>query len=168
MSDIRIEALSKDHSKDYSNDDAYERVLGYISQKKYIGGFGFTCSPELSIIRQFQLSQECSLYSAERKMWHFIITFASAWPHLSLLQLASVVAKAFSPEYQILFGVDTEGGSNPHLHFGVNAFSYHPEHPVLSEELMHDYLKQLQIFLQNHYPTMTITLQFLGKGERDV
>ena len=162
MSDIRIEALPGE----YSNDDAYEKVLGYISNKSYIGGFGFTCNPDISIIQQFQLSQDYSHYSAERKMWHFIITFSTSWTHQSLLQLASDVPKGFAWNYQIMFGLDTEG--RPHLHFGVNAFSYHPDSPVLSEELMHNYLKQLQDYLQNHYPTMTVTLQFLGKGERNV
>lgn len=112
------------------------------------------------------MSQDYSHYSAERKMWHFIITFSTSWTHQSLLQLASDVSKGFAWNYQIMFGLDTEG--RPHLHFGVNAFSYHPDSPVLSEELMHNYLKQLQDYLQNHYPTMTVTLQFLGKGERNV
>lgn len=163
MSDIRIEALSGD----YSNDDVYERLLGYISQKSYIGGFGFTCSPDISIIEQFRLSEIYSSNSGPRKMWHFIITFSTSWDHQSLLQLAADIARGFSPEYQILYGLDTEKG-NPHLHFGVNAFSYHPDHPALSEEIMHVYLEQLQTFLQNHYPAMTVTLQFLGKGERNV
>ena len=79
MSDIRIEALPGE----YSNDDAYEKVLGYISNKSYIGGFGFTCNPDISIIQQFQLSQDYSHYSAERKMWHFIITFSTSWTHQS-------------------------------------------------------------------------------------
>lgn len=163
MSDIRIEALSGD----YSNDDVYERLLGYISQKSYIGGYGFAYNPDISIIEQFRLSETYSSNSSLRKMWHFIITFSTSWNHQPLLQLADFVAKGFSLEYQVLFGLDTEQG-NPHLHFGVNAFSYHPDHSVLSEEIMHDYLKQLQAFLQNHYPAMAVTLQFLGKSERNV
>lgn len=163
MSDIRIEALPGT----YSNEDAYEQVLGYISKKRYIGGFGFTCNPDLPIIRQFRLSQEYSRHSAERKMWHFILTFSTTWTHQLLLQLANNVAAGFAGEYQIMFGVDT-GQGRPHLHFGVNAFSYHPDSPVLSEELMHNYLEQLQNYLQNHHPNMTVTLQFLGKGERNV
>lgn len=40
MSDIRIEVFDGD----YSNDDVYERVLGYIAQKECICGYGFTCN----------------------------------------------------------------------------------------------------------------------------
>lgn len=163
MSDIRIEALPGT----YDNDDVYQNVLGYISQKTYIGGCGFVCDPKISIIEQFQLSETCSSHPSPRKMWHFIITFAIAWNHSALLQLAGTVAAAFSQEYQILFGLDIAEG-NPHLHFGVNAFSYHPDHPVLSEDGMYTYLTQLQEYLRNHYPNWTVTLQFLGKGGRNV
>ena len=48
MSDIRIEVFDGD----YSNDDVYERVLGYIAQKECVSGYGFTCSPNLSIDRK--------------------------------------------------------------------------------------------------------------------
>ena len=57
MSDIRIEVFDGD----YSNDDVYERVLGYIAQKECVSGYGFTCSPNLSIIEQFKLSEFYSL-----------------------------------------------------------------------------------------------------------
>lgn len=50
MSDIRIEALPGE----YSNDDAYEKVLGYISNKSYIGGF------DLPVIRISLLSNNFS------------------------------------------------------------------------------------------------------------
>ena len=163
MSDIRIEALPGA----YVNEDAYDRVLYYIANKSYIGGFGFSCNAELSIINQFRLSEE---YSAayipdSRKIWHFILTFGTYHKPASLLPLAVNIARAFAPEYQILFGVDT---GNPHLHFGVNAYSYHPDHPVLSEEKMQDYLILLQSYLQNHNPDSTVTLQFLGKGGQNV
>ena len=163
MSDIRIEALPGD----YSNDDVYENVLGYIGGKSYIGGFGFTCNPNISIIEQFRLSEIYSSHSSSKKIWHFILTFSTSWNHLELLKLAAVIARGFSSEYQILFGLDTEQG-RPHLHFGVNIFSYHPSHPVLSEEKMLNYLTQLQDYLKKIYPAMTVTLQFLRKGGQNV
>lgn len=160
MSNIRIEALKGD----YENHDVYENVLNYIAKKTYAGGYGFSCIPDYPISEQFRMSKTCSSDSSARKMWHFIITFSASWNHQPLLQLANTVSMGFAPEYQILYGIDTEKG-NTHLHFGVNAFSYHPDHPVLSEEIMLDYLTQLQTFLQSRYPHMTVTLQFLGKGE---
>lgn len=160
MSNIRIEALKGD----YKNYDVYENVLNYIAQKTYIGGYGFSCNPDYLINEQFRMSETCSSNSSIRKMWHFIITFSASWNLQPLLQLANTVAMGFAPEYQILYGIDTKKG-NTHLHFGVNAFSYHPDHPVLSEEMMLDYLTQLQKYLQKHYSHMTVTLQFLRKGE---
>ena len=57
MSDIRIE--TPDGS--YDNEDAYNRVIGYISNKTYFGGYGFYYSPnpDSSIIQQFKLCEAC-------------------------------------------------------------------------------------------------------------
>ena len=153
MSDIRIEALKGK----YDNDNVYEKLLDYISKKTYIGGYGFSCIPDYPISEQFRMSETCSSGSSSRKMWHFIITFPTSWDHFSLLQLAISTANRFATSYQILFGVDTEQG-NAHLHFGVHAFSYYPDYPILSEEAMHNYLTQLQNDLRCRYPHMTVTL----------
>lgn len=163
MSDIRIEVPGGA----YENDDVYENLLGYISNKSYLGGYGFTCASEYTVSEQFRMSETCSSYSGSRKMWHFFITFSARWSIQSLLQLANIISMGFSFQYQILFCVDTEPG-NPHLHFGVNAFSYHPDSPVLSEKLMQNYLSQLQQFFQHNYPYLTVTLQFMGKGGKNV
>ena len=55
MSDIRIETPNGS----YNNEDAYNRVIGYISNKTYFGGYGFYYSqnPDNSIIQQFKLSE---------------------------------------------------------------------------------------------------------------
>lgn len=163
MSDIRIEIFKGD----YDNDDAYENILNYIAQKSYIGGYGFSCIPDYPISEQFRMSETCSSGSSSRKMWHFIITFSTRWSIQSLLQLGTIISTGFSFNYQILFCIDTEPG-NPHLHFGVNAFSYHPDTPVMSEKLMREYVRQLQQFLQQTYPHLTVTIQFMGKGEKNV
>lgn len=160
MSNIRIKTIEGM----YDNYYVYENVLNYIAQKAYVGGYGFSCIPDYPISEQFRMSETRSSGSSSRKMWHFIITFSASWNLRPLLQLANTVAKGFASKYQILYGVDTEKG-NTHLHFGVNAFSYHPDNPVLSEEIMLDYLTQLQTYLQRCYPHMTVTLQFLEKGE---
>ena len=178
MSDIRIEVFDGD----YSNDDVYERVLGYIAQKECVSGYGFTCNPDLSIIEQFKLSELCSLHKNPQKIWHFCITFACQQDFNWLLPMAVWVAKYFSPGYQVLYGLDMERGGHsysptgkyhypsksskgnaPHLHFGVNAFSYHPAASVLTPEIMKDCLKHIQDKLSAMYPNMTVTLQFQGK-----
>ena len=178
MSDIRIEVFNGD----YSNDDVYERVLGYIAQKEFVSGYGFTCNQDLSIIEQFKLSECYSSQKNPPKIWHFCITFARHQDFNWLLPMAVWIAKYFSPGYQVLYGLDMERGGHsysptgtyhypsksskdnaPHLHFGVNAFSYHPEASVLTAEIMQDCMKHIQGKLSAMYPNMTVTLQFQGK-----
>lgn len=147
---------------DYNNEDAYNRVLGYIAQKKYIGGFGFSCTPELSIVKWFQLSEFYSNYSntKKRKIWHFTITFQKEWDNHSLISMAVWVSGIFREKYQSLWGVDYSPGTTPHLHFGINAFSYHPDIPPLSETEMHGLLENLLRHLQQLYPSKTVSLIF--------
>lgn len=160
MSDIRIEMFKGD----YNNDDAYEGVLYYIGGKTYLGGYGFTFNESLSIIQQFHLSEDSSMHRKpdSRKIWHFGITFLHHHNHTELLQLAAQIALAFSADYQVFYGLDTKGHSS-HLHFGVNAFSYHPDTPVLTDEKMRNYIISIQNLLFFRYPGRTITLQYQGK-----
>lgn len=158
MSDIRIEVFNGL----YDNYDAYERLLGYISNKTDCSGYGFNCSLKTSIIEQFHLSETCSHHTNAQKIWHFTITFKECWKDTDLLQMAMTISSLFSSEYQILYGLDKEKG-RPHLHFGVNVFSYHPDTPVLSEEKMHKYLIYVQKLLKKLYSLKSVTLQFQGK-----
>lgn len=159
---IRIEV----HAGDYDTDNAYNNVLGYISNKTYIGGYGFSCNPGPSVIEQFRLSETCSHFSQPQKIWHFFITFSQRWNHNDLLQTAVSVADSYFPGYQVLFGLDEEG-MNLHLHFGVNAYSYHPDRPVLSAEKMEFYIKELQQSLSWDY-SCDVALQFQEKRCRHV
>lgn len=161
MSDIRIEVLSGA----YDNDDVYERVMGYVSGKLYVNRYGFHYDKSLSIIEQFRLSEEYSEYQNGQKMWHFIITFSSNLEHTCLLDMAMEVSLKFAADYQIMFGLDTEisnGRYRPHLHFSVNAFSYHPQTQPLTKERMKVYIEEIKNFLSSRY-AWEVTLQFLGK-----
>lgn len=158
---IRIEVKAGD----YDTDDAYNNVLGYISNKAYIGGYGFSCNLGPSVIGQFRLSETCSHFSQPQKIWHFFITFSQRWNRNDLLQTAVSVADFF-PGYQVLFGLDDES-RNPHLHFGVNAYSYHPDQPVLSAKKMEFYIKELQQSLAWDY-SCDVALQFQEKRCRHV
>ncbi len=143
----------------YDNDDAYNCVLGYISQKAYLGGYGFCCIPGLSVTEQFKKSEAASHYSSPRKIWHFYVTFLEVWKQTVLLEIGIQTAKLFSADYQVMFALDLEG-REPHLHFGVNAFSYHPDTPILSDKIMSEYLKYIQTLLSQRYPNKTVTLIF--------
>ncbi len=110
MSDIRIEAVKGS----YDNDNAYNRVIGYVSNKSYFCGYGFFCHPEISIIEQFRRSETHSNHKSVQKIWHFYITFSGRWKHDDLLNLANQITRLFSPGYQIVYGLDIDKG-NPHL-----------------------------------------------------
>lgn len=159
MSDIRIEVFSGS----YDNDDVYNRVLGYIGQKTYLGGYGFSCNSDSTIIEQFQLSEYYSRFQSNQKIWHFIITFSGSWRHQQLLSIGQIVSNLFKDNYQVLFGLDTDK-KIPHLHFGVNVFSYNPLTPVLDQEKMKEYMLTIQDYLKKAYH-MSVTLQFQGKGK---
>lgn len=161
MSDIRIEVFNGS----YDNDDVYKNLLGYISNKLYCNGYGFNYDTSLSIIDQFRLIEEYSEYQNDQKMWHFIITFSSNLDHKYLLNMAVEVSSKFATDYQIMFGLDAEisnGKYRPHLHFSVNAFSYHPKTQPLTKERMKEYIEDIQKFLSSRYAG-EVTLQFMGK-----
>ena len=158
MSDIRIEVFSGD----YSNSDAYNRVLGYIGQKAFVFGYGFSLDPNHTIIEQFQQSETYSFYQNPQKIWHFILTFSRRWRLDNLLNLGELISSYFKNDYQVLCGLDTLG-QNPHLHFGVNAFSYNPSIPVLDHNRMKACMAHIQKELSLLYYLETITLQFQGK-----
>ncbi len=160
MSEIRIEVFKGS----YSNQDVYNRVLGYISKKSYLGGYGFYLGSNLTIIDQFKLSEKYSHYRQPQKIWHFAITFDRNWHLNDLLHLATFVSSFFKYNYQVFYGVDYVG-QHPHLHFAVNAFSYNPQVPLLNRQNMLDYTTYIQEKLSNAYYPSTVTLQFQGKAD---
>lgn len=162
MSDIRIEVFSGD----YSNDDVYANVLAYLSEKAYWGGFGFSPNLSICITEQFQLCEYYSNADNPQKLWHFCITFARSREHNALLQMAVWIASTFASNYQIIYALDLERNGKtdiPHLHFCVNAFSYHPDYVPLFKELMKQHMEWIQQNLFAQYSPYSVTLQFQGK-----
>lgn len=165
MSDIRIEV----YPGDYGNAEVYQKVLGYISDKAYFGGFGFSPNLSLSIIEQFQLSEQYSKIDSQQKLWHFCITFSKAWNHTTLLKMAVWISSIFATEYQVMYALDlkrNEKPTVPHLHFCVNAFSYHPNSVPLSKELLKQHMEMVQQELSTQYYPYSVTLQFQRKSKR--
>lgn len=158
MSDIHIEVLAGL----YEDFNTYRRVLNYIGEKTYVGGYGFYLDPKITIVKQFQLSETYSQYKNPRKMWHFIITFSHHWKDEELLYIGNHISEIFKNDYQILFGLDTKG-INPHLHFGINAFSYNPCISPLTRHKMEEYMSIVQNYFHANYPTVNISLLFQGK-----
>ncbi len=158
MSDICIEILAGP----YEDFNTYHRLLNYIGQKTYVGGYGFYLDPNITIVEQFQLSEACSQHKSLRKMWHFAIIFPHHWKHEELLYIGNNISEIFKNDYQVLFGLDTEE-ENPHLHFGINAFSYNPCFSPLTRCKMEEYMSMVQSYFHANYPTLNVDLLFQGK-----
>lgn len=153
---------------EYTNTDTHNLTLGYISDKAYIGGYGFSPNLPLSIIEQFQSSEHYSNSANTQKMWHFAIMPYKEYNHTTLFQLATEISSLFAPQYQILYALDLIRDGKPcipHLHFGVNAFSYHPDSLALSPELMRNYITTVKNILTKHFGPIPIILEFQGKRE---
>lgn len=135
----------------YSNSDAYERVLSYIVQKRYIGGYGFPFPPNReSAVREFYRCEEISDYDSTRKLWHFTISLPSL-KTTTLLHWAEAITQVFSKEYDILYGIDLDPG-HYHIHFAVNTYGYFPNIPPLTSSLFHSYLLTIKQLLSATYP----------------
>ena len=148
----------------YSNEDVYERVLYYVSHKDYIGGYAiFPPFNTDYIVKQFQISEDTSFYSSERKIWHFIISVSNIRSHQNLLLLAERIAFLFSYNYQVLYALDLETGKY-HLHFAVNAYSYHPKTEPLSDFLFLQYVEKIKVILSETFPNHPICFINENKG----
>lgn len=160
MSDIRIELFQGN----YNTRDSLYYVFNYIYKKEYVGGYGFYSDNFQGINYQLQESIDSSSYTNDRTVWHFIISFKRASSKEELLVLANRIAFLFAPSYQIIYGLDTES-TNMHLHFGVNAFSYHPDIPTLSKDTLTRYINSIEYILLQNYPQQSITKQLRKKGK---
>lgn len=148
----------------YNNCDVYEKVLTYISLKSCHGGYGFFPYDIDSIIRDFQLSEKYSVQKSDQKMWHFIISFSEKLPDVFALMLADKTAKIFYKEYQVYYGLDKET-SHLHIHFAVNAYSYHPEKVILNRDAMFNYSKIILNEFKNVFPETQTILSFQKEGK---
>ena len=146
MSNVRLKVFPGT----YDNEMAYENVINYVTAKAHWGGYGFFPYNAQDIVSAFAKSRDCSLQSEDRQLWHFTITFSQKFEIHYLYQLANEIAFEFANDYQIIFAVDTEGC--PHLHFAVNAFSYHPNTCTLSPDKMRNIACHILKKLHNSSP----------------
>lgn len=138
---------------EYSNGDAYEAILTYVTSKLYPSGYGIPIpvTRDNSII-YFYKAQANSNQQSARYLWHFTINFKEKRKDLTQIMLmGQQIAYLFSSAYQVVYGLDL-GTDHTHLHFAVNAYSYHPDAPVLSNELMEVYVQQMEQIIKFNYP----------------
>lgn len=142
----------------YANNDAYEAVLTYLTKKQYLSGYGISLPiTKDNCIYDYYRAHNTSKYQNARYIWHFYISFKERQKDkLKILSVANNVASIFANNYQVIYALDTDT-DNDHVHFAVNAFSYHPEYEPLSEMMMTSYLDQIQFLLKNVYPCYIIS-----------
>lgn len=152
---------------DYSNSDVYERVLSYIVQKCYIGGYGFPLPPNVdSVVCEFYRCEEISNYDNTRKLWHFTVSL----PNLkitTLLHWAETITQVFSEEYDILYGIDLDPG-HYHIHFAVNTYGYFPNTPPLTSSLFHSHLLTIKQLLSATYLDRQTTIFYKKEAKNYV
>lgn len=160
MSKFRIEIVDKR----YDNEDAYQKAIHYITKPgAFTGACGVYPPDEDTAIAQFNASQEYSQVQSpdEHYLWHFYISSKYFKNAAELLQVASSIALIFSDRYQVYYGVHTDT-DHIHIHFAVNAYSYHPYVPTLTIYTLIDYLHKVKSYLCQIYSTKSIEIQ-LGK-----
>lgn len=137
----------------YSNPDVFEYVLTYVSKKNYIGGCAlFYPLTRDSVIKQYYMAEENSLYNTEHRIWHFSVSVSKVRSHRRLLLLAEKIATLFASHYQVYYSLELKPGKY-HLHFAVNAFSYYPEVQPLTEPIFNQCLESIKSVLLQEFPT---------------
>lgn len=159
MFNIRIEVFPGS----YDNSDAYENVINYIYKKGNIRGYGACGNTVTDYIDSFRSSEEVSTQNASRYIWHFIISFKGFHNEKEIINLAYQISRIFRNQYQIVFALDPKG-TKLHVHFGVNAYSYIPDHPPLDEsDTMLSYMHEIRRLIRNKYPNISVPIQFQNK-----
>lgn len=143
----------------YTNDDAYERVITYNMKNEKIGGYLLYPPFERdSLIQQFEYCEANSLHYIESKLWHFMVSISNVNYHHTLLLLGNEIASLFTPDYQVMYTLDTCTKHN-HLHFIVNAYHCQPNGQPLSKELFQYYLNEISRILITKFPTHQILIE---------
>ena len=137
---------------DYANTDAYECVLTYVSKKDYVGGYAIPLPPTRdNLITAFYKAEKASNYQNSRYIWHFVISLPEKVDYKKMLHMSDHIAMQMAYQYQVVYALDLQK-SHPHIHFAVNAYSYHPDQPLLSEDLFEKYIAIARDILQNTFP----------------
>lgn len=156
------------YSGDYSNGDAYERLLTYVSKKNYVCGYGIPIPIERNYaIQSFYQAQDLSTYTCTRQLWHFTISLPDKTDLVHFMQLADHIAILFGYQYQVVYALDLEK-PHAHIHFAINCYSHLPEQPPLSEELFQSYLAQSISLLQSYYPQYKASVEWKEEGDENV
>lgn len=158
MSSIRLQIFPGT----YENDSAYEYVLTYVYNKYSTGGYGYYPFDIKSIIHDFEQSKQDSYYKQDRNIWHFAITFSPDYNHCPdffFMSLAQQVALIYCNDYQVYYGLDKDT-DNPHIHFAVNAYSYHPQAEPLSDSKMEQLLHYAHSKITHLFPKTKVTLSY--------
>lgn len=142
----------------YTNSDAIQRVIGYISADSIIPVIGYGFWPPLpdTAIEQFEEVYNIVPYTPQRNIWHFVVSFDSSIKEQSVLSTAVSICQIFCTYYQILYGIHIKRETSCHIHFAVNPISFQPPHTELTMNIMKNYIEQIKQLLINTYPSQVI------------
>ena len=101
-------------------------------------------------------------YKQDRNIWHFAITFSPEYNHCPdffFMNLAQQIALIYCNDYQVYYGLDKDT-DNPHIHFAVNAYSYHPQAEPLSDSKMEQLLHYAHSKITHLFSKTKVTLSY--------
>lgn len=163
MENILIKVIPEE----YADYDSAANLIRYIMSKHSPGGYGYPVPATIeSITYSFHFIHESLFPGYGQRLWHFIISFNGKRSSNELLLLADQIAYIFAGNYQVIYGFDPDEG-HYHLHFAVNAVSYHSGSIPLDDNIMIQYLHQINSILTGNYPSYKIKLLWEG-GSDDV
>lgn len=154
-----ISLLVKIPEGEYSNDDAINRLIGYISTDNNrpvpIGGYGFYPVNVETAIESFNAidSKMKDLRPCNRKVWHLIVSIKESMADYMALYIADLIALGFSMSgYCVFYGLHNldkhDKERNYHLHFCIQCHSYSPYKPNLS---MKKFFKILDLIINQAF-----------------
>lgn len=150
----------------HTNFDAYDNALNYVFVKNYVNGYGYPCNSTANeIIDFFKIARDTSHYNQDRLLWHFTVSIKGLRKPTVYQKLGRMIAELFAPQYQVVYALDQDPGKH-HLHFVVNAISYHPAVLPLNEERFELFIPYIQNIIKTAFPA-TKLLCLDWKGERN-
>lgn len=155
-------------SGSYNNNDAINKVIGYISTDEHkpvpINGYGFFPTTADNAINSFQSVDNfmSEFYPDDvRKLWHFVISFDNSFDYNQVLTIAKRLSdRLYNYGYYTFYGIhhlnskDDSSNRGYHIHFAIQYFSYDiyilPLYPYLLKEILDKFAITLESDYRNH------------------
>ena len=145
----------------YSNSDAINKVIGYISTNEHkpvlIGGYGFFPPTADNAIASFTEVDNRNLTdSNSRKLWHLILALDNTFSYRHILNIANSISSIYeSNGHHNFFGIHTpktpKEGRGSHIHFAIQYYGYSYYYPPLTPDRFYAILEYQTDMLSGIY-----------------